>query len=476
MTRSRSPVASPKAASPLAPLRRRDFALLWAGSLVSNVGSWMQTVAVGALVTADTGRATWTVLVAAGAFLPIGLLSPVGGALADRLDRKRWLIIGNVVEVALAMVLAALVYAGDTGPALLTLVVTAQGCVTALILPFQSAILPDLVPRSEFLSAASLNSAQFNMGRVIGPAAAGVTVAAFGYGTAFVANAVSFLAVVIALCFIRLAPPAATSAQRLWSTIRSGARAAFAEPACRAAIVLIAVVALLASPFIALVPAVARSLTNGSKSSVAEATAALTTAQGIGAVLGALAIAPLAAAFGRGRVLVGQLAALSIALIGYALTPSLVLAAVALTVVGAIYIGVLSGLQTVVQLRAPDEFRGRILGIYLVALGVVYPVGALLQGPLADRIGLPVTTTLFATGLLVVLALTGVFRPDTLRVLGEDLPQVALTPVLEGGEAAVEAPGVTPGYQPGRRGDQNGPVPERVDEVAGGVPNAEEPR
>jgi MFS family permease len=412
-------------ASPLAPLRRRDFTLLWAGSLVSNIGSWMQTVAVGALVTANTGRATWTVLVAAGAFLPIGLLSPVGGALADRLDRRRWLIIGNVVETLLALVLAALVYAGDTSPLLLTLVVTAQGCVTALIVPFLSAILPDLVPRSEFLAAASLNSAQFNMGRVVGPVAAGVTVAAFGYGTAFVANAVSFLAVVLALLFVRLVRPVPTAADRLWATVRRGARAALAEPACRAAILLIAVVALLASPFIALVPAVARSLTNGSKSSVASATAVLTTAQGIGAVLGALAIAPLAAAFGRGRVLVGELVALTFALAGYAFAPSLALAAVALTVVGAIYIGVLSGLQTVVQLRAPDEYRGRILSIYLVALGVVYPIGSLLQGPLADRFGLTATTTLFAAFLLAVMAAIAVFRPRVFGVLGEDRPAIA---------------------------------------------------
>jgi MFS family permease len=408
-------------ASPLAPLRRRSFALLWAGSLVSNVGTWMQTVAVGALVTADTGRATWTVLVAAGAFLPIGLLSPLGGALADRLDRKRWLIIGNVAETALAAVLAFLVYAGQTAPGLLTILVTAQGCVSALVLPFQSAILPDLVPRQEFLPAASLNSAQFNMGRVLGPLAAGVTVAAFGYGTAFLANAVSFLAVVVALAFIRLSAPPGVSG-RLRENVRQGARAAWNEPACRAAIGTIAVVALLASPFIALVPAVARSLTDGSKSAVATATAVLTTAQGIGAVVGALAISPLAVRFGRGRVLVGDLVLLALALIGYALAPSLAVAAIALTIVGAIYIGVLSGLQTVVQLRAPDEFRGRILSLYLVALGVVYPIGALIQGPLADHVGLPATTTVFAAGLLAVLALVAAARPSLLRVLGEDRP------------------------------------------------------
>jgi MFS family permease len=360
------------------------------------------------------------VLVAAGAFLPIGVLSPIGGAWADRLDRKRWLVVGNVAEAALAGLLAVLVYSGHTSAALLTVVVTVQGCVSALVLPFQSAILPDLVPRDEFLPAASLNSAQWNMGRVLGPAAAGIAVAAFGYGAAFVVNAVSFFAVVIALSFMRLSPPAAQQHEGLWATMRRGARMALTEPACRAAIGLIAVVALLASPFIALVPAVARSLTDGSKGAVASATAVLTTAQGIGAVLGAVAVTPLAARWGRGRLLVGQIVALGLVLPLYDASPDLVLAAVALTLVGAVYIGVLSGLQTVVQLRAPDEYRGRILSIYLVALGVVYPVGSLIQGPLADRVGLTMTTTLFAGALVAIVALIAVVRPAVLRVLGED--------------------------------------------------------
>jgi hypothetical protein len=154
----------------LRPLHHRNFALLWAGGLISIVGSWMQTVAVGALVIAHTGQATWAVVVAAGAFLPIGLLSPVGGALADRLPRRAALVVGNLVAGAVALVIAALVAAGRDGPGLLTLLVTVQGCVSAVIGPFQQAILPDLVPRSEFLAAASLNSAQFNLGRVGGSA------------------------------------------------------------------------------------------------------------------------------------------------------------------------------------------------------------------------------------------------------------------------------------------------------------------
>lgn len=396
----------------LLPLRRRDFALLWTGGLVSIVGSWMQTVAVGALVTARTGEATWAVLVAAAAFGPIGLLSPLGGALADRIPRRAALIGGNLVQAGLAAVLAVLVAGGRVHPGLLTLVVAAQGCVSALVGPFQQAILPDLVPPSELLAATALTSAQFNLGRVIGPALAGATVAVLGYPAAFVANAASFLAVVAALAFVRLAPPpGAATGVRLWASVRSGARAAWAEPGCRAAIATIAIVALLASPFIALVPAVAAHLTRGGARAVASTTGLLTTAQGLGAVAGALALPSIAERMGRGRALLGSLVLLPPALVVYGLATTVAVATVDLAVVGLVYIGVLSGLSTVVQLRAPPAFRGRILSFYLVALGVSYPIGSLIQGPLADRVGLAWTTGGSATVLAAGLTALALLRP-----------------------------------------------------------------
>src|ERR1700734_1757915 len=143
--------------SSLRPFRHRSFTLLWTGGLISTVGSWMQTVAVGALIISDTGSATWAVLVAAGGFLPIGLLSPVGGALADRLPRRPVLVIGNLAAAATAVGLARLVAAGRASPAALVGLVTVQGAASALIGPFQQAILPDLVPPTEFLAAVSLN-------------------------------------------------------------------------------------------------------------------------------------------------------------------------------------------------------------------------------------------------------------------------------------------------------------------------------
>jgi MFS family permease len=292
--------------------------------------------------------------------------------------------------------------------------------------PFQQAILPDLVPPSEFLAAVSLNSAQFNLGRVVGPALAGVTIAAFGYPVAFVANAASFLAVVAALFFVRLSPPPGRAEQiGLLASLRLGARAARAEPGCRAAIGTIAVVALSASPFIALVPVMAHRLTHTGARGIASATGLLTTAQGIGAVAGALAIAPLAARFGRGRMLIGSLAVLPPVLVLYGFAPSLTFALPALFVVGLVYISVLSGLSTVVQLRAPAELRGRVLSLYLVALGVSYPIGSLVQGPLADSLGLAWTTAGAGALLAIALVVMRVLRPGVFQTLAAPAPTEA---------------------------------------------------
>ncbi|MDP9402703.1 MAG: MFS transporter [Actinomycetota bacterium] len=414
----------------LRPLRSRDFSLLWSAGLVSGIGTWMQTVAVGALVTARTGQAAWTALVAVAAFLPIGLLAPVGGALADRHDRRRWLAVANLVEAALATLLAVLSATGRASPGAVTLVVLATGSVAALSFPFYQAIIPDLVGADELLAASSLGMAQYNMGRVVGPALAGVVIAATSFTVAFAINAASFLAVVAALAVIRVpAVPAAGDDDALLRRIVAGARAARAEPGCRAAIALIAVAAFLASPFIALVPAKADLVSSGGAKAVAGATAALTTAQGVGAVIGALAIASLAARFGRRRLLVFYLLATPASLCAYATTPSVATAVAALAVVGALYIGVLSGLSTVVLIRAPVQFRARVLSLYFVALGTIYPLGALVQGAVADRVGLGWTTAGAAVMLAAIVLAIAALRPGFLQALDDPLPAETPAPM-----------------------------------------------
>jgi predicted MFS family arabinose efflux permease len=150
---------------------------------------------------------------------------------------------------------------------------------------------------------------------------------------------------------------------------------------------------------------------------IASATGLLTTAQGVGAVVGALAVTPLAKWLGRGRLLFGCLCLLPAALAVYAVSPNLTFGVVALFVVGLMYIGVLSVLSSLVQLRAPAEFRGRVLSFYLVALGVSYPIGSLAQGPIADQVGLAWTTIGAAALLVVVLGCLRLLRPKLFGVL-----------------------------------------------------------
>jgi MFS family permease len=406
---------------------------------VSNVGSWVQTVAVGVLVTDMTGRAGWTGLVAAAAFLPIGLLSPVGGALADRVDRRRFLLAATVGETLFAVALAVLVATGSASPGRIGLVVLGAGCMTALAIPAFQAILPDLVDAEDLLGAVSLSTAQYNLGRVLGPALAGVVLATASYSWAFALNAASFGAVIVALLLVRLPPPPPdTEGGTLRRRIATGARAAWAEPGCRTAILVIAVTALLLSPFIALVPAVALKLLDAGETG----TSVLITAQGVGAVIGALVLASVAGRYGRRRVLMLDLAVLPGLLVAYAAAPTLALATVALAAVGAAYIGVLSGLATVVQVRAPRAVRARVLSLYMVALGTIYPVGAVVQGFLGDRIGLRVVTAgcagLFAAGLVAF----RLCRPDLVAALDDPVPaaapgapEVVLEPHHAGGPA-----------------------------------------
>jgi MFS family permease len=404
----------------LRPLRSRNFALIWSAALVSNLGSWMQTVALGVLVYARTDKPAWAGLVAAAGFVPIGLLAPVGGALADRLDRRKWLILTTLAETLFAVILTVLAGLHHDPPWALVILSFLGGACGAIGFPAYQAMVPDLVPKEDLLGAVSLSSAQYNLGRVIGPALAGLVLLSQNYAFVFGINAMSFGAVVIALLLVHIPKPVpVTDHLSMAQRIVEGARAARAEPGCRTAIGWIAVVALLASPFIALVTVMAKQFHHQGGISTPLITALLVTAQGVGAVAGALALPGLAIRFGRLTMLRTALFAVPVLLCGYALAPSLALAIPAFVAVGAAYICVLSGLNTVVQLRAPVAARGRILSIYMMALGLVYPLGAVIQGWLADTHGIRAVTVWGALVLLALLALAALVRPTVFTNLAD---------------------------------------------------------
>lgn len=399
----------------LAPLRHRSFALLWAGAFTSNVGTWMETVGVGILVTTTTHQAGWTGLVAAAAFVPNAFLGPLGGALADRLPRRRVLLTTTTVQTLLAGTLTLLAATDSAHPGVVALIVLAAGCAMALGFPSYMALLPDLVPRDDLPGAVALSSAQWNLGRVIGPALAGVVIGFGGFEWAFGLNTVSFLAVIAVVLSLRLPPPAPVQEASIFASIRAGARFARADPGLRVVISYMALNSLLAAPFIALVPAVAlKVFGNGDFG-----TALLVTAQGIGAVLMGLSLGPLFARFGSRRVLVGVLGGLPVALLAYAAAPNLAAGVVTIFAVGFLYLGALSSFTTIAQLRAPPELRGRVLSLLMVLLGTLYPLGSVLQGAIADRVGLRATTAGAAVLMAAALLLVRMLRPDLGRALDE---------------------------------------------------------
>lgn len=420
----------------LAPFRQPAYARFWLGAFVSNIGTWMETVAVGILVTTETGQAGWAGIVAAAGFLPSAFAGLVGGVLADRIPRRRLLLLTVAAQMALAGLLTVLVALGVTNPAVVTAIVFVAGCASALGFPTYQALLPDLVPRDDLPAAMALGSAQWNLGRVIGPALAGIVIGFGGFTWAFGLNSLSFLAVIVAIAPLRLPDPAPLGPESIRTAISTGFGFVRRDPGLRAVTAYLASNSLLAAPFIALVPAVALKVFDEEKLG----TSLLVTAQGAGAVLMALFLGGLSHRVGLRRVVLTALSLLPVALVCYALAPTLAIAAVAIFVVGAAYLGCLSGFNTVAQLRAPAELRGRVASVNMVILGTLYPIGSIAQGWIADSVGLRLTTAATAVGLGVIVLTVRTLRPGFDRELrAADRPDLARDEACDGAARTTNA-------------------------------------
>lgn len=408
----------------LAPLRHRRYAALWTGAFFSNIGTWMESVAVGILVQEITGQALWVAVVMAAGFVPNAILGPLGGALADRVPRRRMLLGTTAVQTVLASGLTALAALDAIEPWAVTLIVLVSGCAGALGFPSYQSMMPDIVPREEITAAAALGAAQWNLGRVVGPALAGLVISTGGYEWAFAINTLSFLAVIAAIAPLRLPSPTPKAGESIVQSIKEGAKFAIHEPGIRAVMVYVSLNSLLAAPFIGLVASMAEEVTGNERDA-----SVLVTTQGIGAVLMALMLGGLAARYGNRHVVLTAVTALPISLVLYALAPSLELSAIAIFVVGFLYLGCLSSFSSIAQLRAPAEFRGRIMSALMVLLGTMYPLGLLIQGALADAIGLRATMAGAAVILAVVVAATRALNRGFDRELGDIAPRADTVPI-----------------------------------------------
>jgi MFS family permease len=404
----------------LRPFRSRNFALIWTGALVSNVGTWMEIVALSSLVARETKSATQVALTSMAGFLPSAFASPIGGALADRFDRKRFLQTTLALETFFAIVLTILVATGERRTFVLASIVFMASTISSASLPNRQSVLPSLVETEDLPAAISLGSASWNGGRVLGPLFASL-VALIGPSWAFAANAASFMVLLFAWNFVRLPPiQRGNSGASLRVLLKEGVQTIRRNPHLRFTVVFIAVLAGTAGPFIGLLAIMAKLEFGGGTGT----TGLFVSAQGFGAVVGALLTTRLTRLMGRGRSMLASLAALPIGLAIYGLAPHPILAALALVLVGGSYMGAFASCQAILQLHSPEQIRARVLAVFSVSLSASYCLALLVHGPLADRTSVRTVTVLQAVLTVVGIAALAVIFPKWWDRLADGPAQV----------------------------------------------------
>jgi MFS family permease len=387
----------------LGALRHRDFRLFWGGQLVSQIGTWMQSVGQAWLVLELTQSPFHLGLVIAMQSTPILLLSAVGGAMSDRFGKRRILLVSQTAMMVQALVLAILVGSGHVRYWHVAVLAVIYGLGRAIDIPARQAYLTDLVGKRDLPNAVALNSVVFNGARIVGPAVAGLLIARFGVTIAFLLNGVSFVAVLAALAAIGTAGhPDPAGRLGIREGLLGAVTYAAGTPPVRFTLGLLVIVSLLVLNFNIVVPLIARTVLNQG----ARGFGLLMSALGAGAVMGAIALALLR----RGRPplwqLAGSAAMLCAGTIMLALVGDLGATATLLTALGCCQIVFTTGCNTTLQLATPDALRGRVMGLYAVTFAGMTPFGSLLVGTIAEHLGVRVACVLGGgTGLLAVAAL-----------------------------------------------------------------------
>ena len=394
-------------------LRHRNYRLFFAGQLVSLIGTWMQSVAQAWLVYRLTGSAVLLGTVGFASQIPVFLLSPVGGVLADRHERRRILLLTQSASMILAFVLAYLTLTERIQVWHVLTLAALLGVANGFDIPTRQAFVVELVGRQDLVNAIALNSSIFNGARIVGPAVAGVLVAVVGEGWCFFANAVSYVAVLASLVAIRIAarepPPRGTSP---FAQILEGWRYVARTGPIRSLLLLLGLVSLTGMPYATLMPVVAEDVLGAG----ARGLGFLMGAAGTGALIGALVLARRTSLRGLGTWVASAALAFGIALIAFSLSRQFWLSVVLLLPVGFAMLLQMSSSNTLIQSMVPDELRGRVMSAYSMMFMGMAPLGALLAGTLAGTIGAPAT---IAAGGAVCIAGAIVFRTQLAEFRGE---------------------------------------------------------
>jgi MFS family permease len=404
---SAAPASSVPPASPrltilqrlAAALHYRDFRVLWLGAATSSIGTWMQEVALNWLIVTITGTAS-AFFLGLNTFLgqaPILLLTLVGGAVADRHDRRQVMLYSQYTQMTVAFVLVALVALDMVSIWHVLVLAVVTGIAQAFGGPAYQSLLPMLVEKEHVPNAIALNSIQFNLARVIGPLLAGATLAAWGMVACFGLNGLSFLAVIVAILSMHTRHTPVASDRRLHEELTMGLRYVRSQPTIVALTVLAAVTTFLGNPLLTFLPLFARDVFQGG---VGEYTQLMSCA-GAGAVTGALVVAWLGRFTHMGRTLLLIQGAFGLLIVAFSLSRLFWLNAVILFGCGAGLVMTFAMLNSLVQLIVPNEMRGRVVGIYMVAFRGGMPLGGLIAGWTATFTSVP--TVLMINGTLLSL-------------------------------------------------------------------------
>ncbi|MEZ5293547.1 MAG: MFS transporter [Vicinamibacterales bacterium] len=381
-------------------LTHRDFRLLWSGALGSTIGTWMQKVAQAWLITTLAGAASARFLGLDSLMgeLPILLLTLVGGVIADRKDRRQLLLMSQYVQMTSAFILAALVYFDVVRLWHILALSALTGTAQAFGGPAYQSLIPQLVSKENLPNAIALNSIQFNLSRIIGPLIAGAALTAFGMVACFGLNGLSFLCVIAALFALRVqhVPPAGT--RPILHEMKGGFDYVKAEPTIVALTVLGFVAAFLGVPLLTLLPVMVKDIYQQDVGLYTR----LMAFSGSGAVLGAMMVAWRGKSRAMGRSLLGGIVAFGCVLIAFSYSRQMWAVQLLLFLAGGLLVSTFSMTTSLVQLIAPNEMRGRVMSIYMVAFRGASPLGNFLSGNFATTYSVP--TVLAVNGALLIVA------------------------------------------------------------------------
>jgi MFS family permease len=397
-----APAAGTFAALALPPFRR-----FWTGTMLSNLGTWMQSVAQGWLVLQLTDSPMMLGFVGFAQTVPSLLLNLFGGVVADRYDRRAVCFIGQGISMLAALVLAGLIMQGLVAPWHIIALALVNGTSWALSGASFHSLVGDLAGRDLRSNAIALNSMQFHLSRSLGPSIAGVVLAQFGAAVCFYANGLSYVAILYALLVMGPMPPGAPPKGGPWQQIQEGLRYTTDNRLFVGLLAHTVVIAGMGMPIQSLLPVVARDVLHVGASGLGY----LMAASGLGSVCGALMVARLSSAKGRGRrvVLMGLLYAATMVALGLSDSPMLAMAM--LGVGGAASVASQATVNTLIQSLCSETMRGRVLSIYNLSFVGAMPLGNLLGGWLAQHYGAPTAITVLGTAMLVLISVIALTLP-----------------------------------------------------------------